>query len=156
MSDRLSTNSSVAAWHRTFGLGWACAVLSIAVAAAWLVDATVTSHLGGRSFWGVSAAAALVCWSGAMFSLVLLHLLRHRGSPITGLLVGMLIRMAIPLAVATMAAWGDAGPAEAGLLGQLVGFYLFTLTIETCLSLALVKSSPRVASATSHGSASHG
>jgi len=156
VSDRVPCNSTHAAWYRAFGLAWACAALTLSVVIAWLIDATVASRIAGHSVWGVSALAAGICWFGAMLSLVLLHVLRLRGSPVAGVLVGMLIRMAIPLFFAIVAATQDGSSAEAGLLGQLVVFYLVTLAIETCLSLALAKSVPQVALVASHGSVSHG
>jgi hypothetical protein len=57
-------------------------------------------------------------------------------------------------------ATSQGGPlAEAGLFGQLVVFYLVTLIVETCLSVALMKSAPRpvaTRSVASEGGASHG
>lgn len=159
MSDRVPSNSSSAIRKRGFGLAWAWAALSAAVVIAWLVDATATTHLAGVSAWGVSALAAGVCWFGAMLSLSLLHLLRLRGSPMAGALLGMLVRMTIPLAIGGMAAMRGGSLAEAGLFGQLVIFYLFTLAIETCLAITLMKSTPPAASngnPVSEGSATHG
>ena len=156
MSDRVPSNSSRTHRPPAFGLAWACAALSGFVVVAWLFDAMITTRLAGHSTWEVSALAAGVCWTGAMFSLVLLHVLRLRGSPVAGVLVGMLIRMTIPLAIAFLVTTQRGSLADAGLLGQLVVFYLVTLTIETCLSMALTKSVPEAASVASHGSVSHG
>jgi hypothetical protein len=156
VSDRVPSNSPHAVWYRAFGLAWACAALTASVAIAWLIDAPVASRIAGHSIWGVSALAAGICWFGAMLSLVLLHVLRLRGSPVAGVLVGMLVRMTIPLSIAFMATTQEGSLAEAGLLGQLVVFYLVTLAIETCLSLALTKSVPQAALVRSHGSVSHG
>ena len=103
--------------------------------------------------------AAGICWAGAMVSLVLLHVLRMRGSPMAGALLGMLVRMTIPLVIVAVATMQGGELAEAGLLGQLVAFYLVTLAIETGLSVALMKSAPRNGSArpaVSEGSPSHG
>jgi hypothetical protein len=156
VNDRVPSNSPRPLRYRAFGLAWACAALSGLVVIAWLIDAALTSHFAGRSTWDVSALAAGICWTGAMLSLVLLHLLRLRGSPVAGVLVGMLVRMTIPLAIAFRVTTQGGSLADAGLLGQLVVFYLVTLTIETSLTMALTKSVPQVASVASHGSVSHG
>lgn len=71
----------------------------------------------------------------------------------------MLVRMTIPLIIVAVATMHGGELAEAGLAGQLVAFYLITLSIETCLSVALMKSAPRndsARSAVSEGSPSHG
>lgn len=159
MSDRLPTNTSSAKPGRTFGLGSACAALSAAVVVVWLIDSVATTHFSGRSTWEVSAVAAGICWTGAMVSLVLLHVLRIRGAPMAGALLGMLVRMTIPLIIVAVATMQGGELAEAGLAGQLVAFYLITLAIETCLSVALMKSAQRnvsVGSGVSEGSPSHG
>jgi hypothetical protein len=159
VSDRVPSNSSPASANRAFGLGWACVALTGSVLLAWLIVAPLTTHLSGHSTWEVGALAAGICWAGATVSLVLLHLLRLRGSPMTGALLGMLVRMTIPLAIGAVATTQGGSLAGAGLFGQLVAFYLITLAIETCLSVALMKSSPQVGatrSAVSDGSATHG
>jgi hypothetical protein len=125
---------------------------------AWLVVAFVTTRIAGHSTWEIGALAAGICWIGATLSLVVLHLMRVRGSPVAGVLLGMLIRMTIPLVMVVMATMQGSELAQAGLVGQLVVFYLITLAIETGLSVALVKSAPQAAStrsAASEGSASH-
>jgi hypothetical protein len=133
--------------------------LSGLLAAAWMVDAIVTTNLADRSTWAVSALAAAICWIGAMVSLVLLHVLRMRGSPMAGAMLGMLVRMTIPLGIIAAATMQGGRLAEAGLAGQLVVFYLVTLAIETCLSVALMRTAPQAVcarSAPAEGSATHG
>lgn len=144
MSDSVSPNPPAADGKRSFAAVWACALLAGLMLVAWLIDAIVVSRAMGRSVWGISALAAGICWFGATTSLVLLHVMRLRGSPIAGLLIGMVIRMTIPLFIALMATIQHSGLAEAGLAGQLVVFYLLSLAIETVLSLVLAKSVPRV------------
>ncbi len=101
--------------------------------------------------------AAGICWIAATLSMAVLHLLRLRGSPIAGVLVGMLVRMSIPLGIVVMATINRSALVEGGLAAQLVIFYLLALTAETCLSLVLAKSAPRLATAAfSQGSAAHG
>lgn len=158
MSERALANPN-AAQNRFVGLAWACAVLTGLVLIAWIIDAIVTTHLAGRSAWGVSALAAGICWFGALLSLVLLHVLRMRGSALAGALVGMLIRMTIPLAIGAALVSQGGSLAQAGLFGQLVVFYLVTLAIETVISVVLMKAAPSAVarqSAAANGSASHG
>ena len=156
MSDPVPVNPRTAR-HRRFGIARACVVLAALIALAWVIDASVTTHLAGRTMWGVSALAAGICWIAATLSMAVLHLLRLRGSPIAGVLVGMLVRMSIPLGIVVMATINRSALVEGGLAAQLVIFYLLALTAETCLSLVLVKSAPRLATAAfSEGSAAHG
>ena len=157
MIERLPVSSPPAGASRA--LLWACAALSGLVALAWVIDASLTSHMAGHSTWAVAALAAGICWAGAMISLVLLHVLRLRGSPMAGAMLGMLVRMTIPLVIIAVAASQGGTLAKAGLAGQLVVFYLITLVIETCLSVVLLKARPQSVSPqqpAQEGSASHG
>ena len=94
-----------------------------------------------RTGWsGVTAAtvAALVCWFAATLALAIVVLFRGPKYGVSGILGSMLIRMALPL-VAGTALSRQGGPlAEAGVFGMIVVFYLFTLAIETWLSVSLV------------------
>jgi len=157
VSDRAQASSPVASSHRAFGIVGGCAALSGLLLVVWVIDAIVTTNLAGRSTWGVSALAAAICWAGATVSMLLLHILRTRGNPMAGALLGMLVRMSIPLVIIFVATTNGGALADAGLAGQLVAFYLITLAIETCLSVALMRSAPKgsIGPAAAGGSASH-
>ena len=56
-----------------------------------------------------------------------------------GILLAMLVRMTIPLGIAILVVASQSTLANGGLVGQILIFYLLTLTVETVLSVSLVK-----------------
>jgi hypothetical protein len=117
-----------------------CTILTALVIVAIPIATLARAHWFGSPNWFATSVAAAVCWLGATVSLVIAFRARRRGAVITGLLVSMLVRMAIPLGIATLSVFSRSALAEGGLLGQLLIFYLLTLTVETLLSVSLVKS----------------
>jgi hypothetical protein len=159
VSGSLSINLVSSGDNRFRRIGSACAVLSALVLIAWLIDAFITTSALNRSTWCVSGLAAGICWFGGVCSLILLHGVRVHGSPLVGALLGMLIRMAIPLTIGAVLVTQGGSLACAGLFGQLVVFYLITLAAETCISVALLRRSPAAIaphSAPADGGARHG
>jgi hypothetical protein len=99
----------------------------------------VAFQLGG--FPGILAAAlaATLCFLGAAVSLMTSHLLRGPQQAIAALLVGMALRMGIPLLLG-LAVHLHGGPlAQVGLLYYVLVFYPVTLAIETLLSLPEIR-----------------
>jgi hypothetical protein len=159
VSRSLSIISASSGDHRFRRVATACAVLSGVVLIAWLIDAIVTTSTLEHSTWSVSALAAGICWFGAICSLILLHGVKYHGSPLVGALLGMLVRMMIPLAIGAVLVTQGGSLARAGLFGQLVVFYLVTLAAETCISVALLKAAPPAIaprSTAAGGGTSHG
>lgn len=90
---------------------------------------------GNRAGLFAGAAAAGVCLLAGWAALVLSEPLRRPQNMLALVLMGMLIRMGIPL-VAALTVYFVGGPlANAGFLYYLVVFYPVTLTAETLLSL---------------------
>ena len=90
---------------------------------------------GNRAGLIAGAAAGGVCLLAAWMALGLSEPLRRPQHMLALVLVGMMIRMGIPLAAA-LAVFFRGGPlADAGFLYYLVVFYPVTLTAETFLSL---------------------
>lgn len=121
--------SQLSPWQRQF-------VLLAAAVATWALVALVAWRLVG--LWGVAAAgaAATCCWIGAAGALGAHHWLGRRGSGLWSLLVGMGLRMGVPLAVGLILHWQSQPLAEAGLLYYFLAFYPVTLAVETVLSLS--------------------
>ena len=110
---------------------------------AWPIVAVVASRLQNRSAWEVAAVAAVVCWFSATLSLVLSHVMRRAGNAVAGVLLGMAVRLGIPLLTGLVATSQGGALAEGGLLGLILAFYLITLTAETGFALALAKAPPK-------------
>jgi hypothetical protein len=80
-------------------------------------------------------AAGGVCLLAAWMALYSSEPLRRPQQMLTLVIVGMMIRMGIPL-IAALAIFYLGGPlADAGFLYYLIVFYPVTLTVETLLSL---------------------
>ncbi len=61
-----------------------------------------------------------------------------------GMMLAMLVRMTIPLGIAILVVASHSTLASGGLVGQILIFYLLTLTVETVLSVSLVKAGSNV------------
>ena len=79
--------------------------------------------------------AAGVCLAAAWIALALCEPLRKQRQPTAMVLVGMTVRMAIPLAAAVVGHFVGGPLADAGFLVYLIVFYLVTLAVETALTL---------------------
>ncbi len=89
---------------------------------------------GNRTWLFAAAAAGGVCLLAALAALAVSEPLRRPQHTLALVLLGMLIRMGIPLGAA-LTVYFHGGPlANAGFLYYLVVFYPVTLTVETFLS----------------------
>jgi hypothetical protein len=120
---------------RRQGWGAQSAVLALAVLAVYGVVAPVAKHLDGLRGLGAAAVAAGLCLLGAGSALVAGRRLRGPNDVLLRLLVGMPLRMGLPLAIGLMCHFRGGVLAEAGLLYYLLVFYPVTLGVETTLSL---------------------
>lgn len=105
-----------------------------------LVAASVILPLGraissNRAGLFAGAAAGGVCLLAAWLALGLSGPLRRPQQTLALVLVGMLVRMGIPLAAALAVCFSGGPLVDAGFLYYLVVFYPLTLTVETFLSL---------------------
>jgi len=121
--------------------GWGLAAQSAVLLGVVLVACGIVMPVAGFVSGSAGIAAALVaaglCLLGAGLALVACRLFRGPEHVLPAVLVGMLLRMGIPLA-SGLALQFQGGPlAEAGLLVYLVVFYPVTLFVETALSLPL-------------------
>ncbi len=105
------------------------------LAAAFLVLPLGWAISSNRMGFFAGAAAAGVCLAAAVTALGLSQSLRRPRQVLAFVLVGMTIRMGIPL-MAALAVFFLGGPlADAGFLYYLVVFYPVMLTAETFLFL---------------------
>jgi hypothetical protein len=82
--------------------------------------------------------AALVCWSGAALALAVSGVLRGPSRALAVTLLGMALRVGLPLVAVIVVAMQNGPLAEGGFVVYVLFFYLVTLVVETWLSLKLM------------------
>jgi len=118
--------------------------LGLFVSAAWLlgvtvlvyalVAATAVSLFGAAGVWAATVAM-LVCLGGGVLALVATHWVKGPMQPLATVALGMLARVAAPLACC-MVLMIQRGPLlEAGFVVDLLVFYVATLGVETWLAV---------------------
>lgn len=112
-----------------------CALLSLSLG-VFLV-AVGGFLLATRGWQAVAAAgvAALLCWIGGSLALLVGAFFRGPQRALHAALAGMLFRTGVPLVGGLWLHRQEGALAEAGVFGLVVVFYLWTLVVETCLSL---------------------
>jgi len=116
-----------------------CALLALAVGCFYPLVAGYGYLQYGSMGVAAGSIAAGLAFAGAAVSLVLYAFFQGPTAAVNITLLGMLFRMAIPLGGAMLFHRSGGPLAEAGVVGMVVAYYLFTLVIETLLALRLVK-----------------
>lgn len=119
--------------QRSLAVRTAALVLAVLAIAAGLLPIAGTLH--GWAGAGAVALAGVVCLAGASAALVISSILRGPHFVLPAMLLGMLIRMGLPLSLALIVHFRGGPLAESGFLVYLLVFYPVTLTVETILSL---------------------
>jgi hypothetical protein len=117
------------------GLAAQEAVLAAAVLAVYAAVAPVAAAVSGVMGLASAAVAAGLCLAGAGLALAACHRFRDPKNSLQGVLIGMLLRMGVPLFSALVIQVQGGGLAKAGVLIYLVVFYPVTLFVETALWL---------------------
>jgi hypothetical protein len=136
--------SFVGTWFadlRSRSLAARSSLLGLVVVAVYALVAPLAGAWGGRAALAAAAAAAGFCLAGAALALIVSHLLRGPKYALYGLLLGMALRMGIPLGLALACHALGGTLAEAGLFHYLLVFYPITLGVETALSLPSTRQS---------------
>src|SRR5262245_52080069 len=124
-------------------------VLRVALLVA--VTAVVFAGVAAWRFWqagamGILAAAvaAAICLSGAAAALITTGTLRGGGphAAVSGMLLGMLFRMGLPLGALVAFQQHGGALVEAGSVGCLLLVYPVTLLAELALAVSLQQPSP--------------
>ncbi|HLA84966.1 MAG TPA: hypothetical protein VJL29_09240 [Thermoguttaceae bacterium] len=110
-------------------------LLAAAMIGACLLAAPVGWHAHGRAGWKAAVAAALICWLGATAALVAAEPFRAAGRMLHAMLVGMILRMGIPLAGALVVGSRVENLIAAGFPYYVVFFFEVALVVEVLLSL---------------------
>jgi hypothetical protein len=120
----------------------ACLLLTGVSLAVWPLFAAVGY---ARSGWlGILAAilAAGVCWGGAVGSLLIAGVFLSTSQALSGVLLGMLFRMAVPLAACLILARSGGPLLPAGAAIMILLYYFITLIADTWLLLRLSADRP--------------
>ena len=123
-------------------LGACCSILAVAIALVLIPLAAFAYARHGQQGVVAAIVAAGVCCLGSTLALVGTSLFGRSGvnGPLFTLLFGMLFNCALPFAVGLVLDRSGGPLAEAGVFGLLMTVFLFSLAIETILSLCLLKS----------------
>lgn len=116
------------------------ALLVGAVALLFPLVAWLAHQRYGQPGVAAAAIAAFVCTIASALALATVALAHGPQRGLYALLGGMLFRMGLPLGAGIYLSQRGGWLASSGVFGCIVVFYLWTLVIETTLSLRLLKS----------------
>jgi hypothetical protein len=119
------------------------ALLGVTAFVIWTVSAFVGYEFAGSSGLIAATLAGVVCLVASELALVVLELFRDPKLALHGVVVGMMIRMGLPLLVGLFLQLNNEALANAGLLYYVLIFYLATLLVETALVVSHLQNSHR-------------
>lgn len=140
------------------GWGSACAIFLGVVLFALAATCGIAWQWGGGSQYLLSAVTAWgLCWSAALIALVIVFLGRQMGQGLGAVLLGMGIRMGLPLAAALFLSEQSPIWAQTNLMPFLLGNYFLALIAETGLAVRLLgdANAPLAKAASSSGELAH-
>jgi hypothetical protein len=150
-SELLTQAREVAAQPGSLSRGWAsaCAIFAVSVLVALAGSLGIASQLGGNEQYQGAAVAWALCWGAGLISLLMVVVGRSIGQGLGAVLLGMMVRMMLPLAgvmflVQQSPAWRDTN-----VVGFLLGNYLLALFVDTAVALLLLQGSAPVTTKTS-------
>jgi hypothetical protein len=109
--------------------------LLLALVSAWVLVAPLSFWLGGMLGIAAAAMAAAVCLAAAAAALAIGELSELSSGPMVGLLLAMAVRSGFPLLFAVVVHLHGGVLKAAGLVYDVVLFYLLALAVEVPLSL---------------------
>ena len=129
-----------ARWSLALRVGLLVAVTAVAFTgvAAWRF-----SQVGVIGIWAAAIAAA-ICLVGAVAALIATGMLRGGGphAAVSGMLLGMLFRMGLPLGALVAFQQNGGTLVAAGIVGCLLLVYPVTLLAEVALAVSLLQPPP--------------
>jgi len=117
-----------------------CALLAIVIAPLALSIAAIWNRGVSREALLVAVVSGMICWVAGATALCVTVIATQLQAPVHGVLLGMLFRMALPLAAIVVFTQSHHPLAIAGLAQTTLGVYLVTLVAETLLTLRMVPS----------------
>lgn len=112
-------------------------VFAVLIAAFPLVAGYGYWAKGNDGVWAASVAATVSLVGGIAGYIAAFKF--SGAQAIQGVLLGMVVRMAVPFAAAALFFLRGGSLVRAGLLEMLVGYYLLALTVDTALAVRLVQ-----------------
>ena len=116
------------------------ALLTLALSAALVVVAPLAYWQYQWQGAIAALAGAAVVWTASMLACIVSDRFRRQGEPLVSLLVGMLLRMFLPLGACLVVLLNGGPLAAAGFVYFVLAFYLLALPVETMLAVSTVQS----------------
>src|SRR5689334_10712914 len=104
-----------------------CALLALVVGVALVIVTPLGFWLGGVRSIGAAAAAAGVVWIASALATIVADLVRRPADVLTSFLLGMLIRMSLPLAACVIVYLKGGELFAGGFVYFVLAFYLIVL-----------------------------
>ncbi len=136
----MANGRSLTLRNRLAGLGLVAqsAVIAGALVLAWLLVAPLATRFSGTLGLKATLLAAVACYAGAQFSLLISALIRGSASIMNRLVLGMIARAMFPMVLGAGLHLRNHELAGAGLILYVLVFYLVTLAADTALLVAQV------------------
>lgn len=115
-------------------------LLIVWFAAPGLVSLALGQWLFGTAGWQSAGLAVGVCLCASLLALLVTSLVAPPNRPASHVLVGMLIRMSLPLLACLMVTEQNGELARAGFAWFLIVAFLWGLLLETLFSVSLLNS----------------
>jgi hypothetical protein len=118
-----------------------CSILTAAMLLFVVPVAAAAHYLYGQAgVWAASVAAG-VCWLGSNLALAGTAKFGRTGlnAPLFTIAFGLIFNCVLPFAVGLVLSRSGGALAQAGVFGQIVICFQFSLLVETMLSLCLIK-----------------
>lgn len=113
------------------------AILGLFLAAVAAVSGIVAARQYGTGAYLASAISAALIWSVGSLSLLIVALAPTPQARVNAAMLGMLVRMALPMLAIVYFSKSNHPLAAEGIVGLLVVHYLLGLVVETLLSVRL-------------------
>jgi hypothetical protein len=120
------------------GLVAQSALIAGALVVAYLLVAPLAVSLSGTFGLKTALLAAVACYVGAQFSLLISALIRGGATIMHRLVLGMTARAMFPMVLGAGLHLRDPELASAGLISYVLVFYMVTLAVDTALLVAQV------------------
>lgn len=111
----------------------ALALVPAGIAVGWICS----RQLDSRAMLAAATAVG-ICWLSGSLALAAICFGTWLRLPVQGVLGGMLVRMALPLAAGLVLSRVSGPLAESNVFSMIVGVYLCGLVVETLLSLQFI------------------
>jgi hypothetical protein len=106
-------------------------LFTLVMTTGYLAVGSVASLLHAPDPWTTAAVAAAICWAPGLLALAISALFPGPEMALFNMLVGMFVRMFVPLGVCLMIYARRGVLVDAGLVFYVLIFYMISLAIET-------------------------